>query len=84
MHMGQHDLPNTRMRMGIPVCTWRSPWDPYMPPYAYGDPYMHTGIPICIWGDVMPYAYGDPQMHTGISLCTQVSLFAYQDAMFAN
>ena len=36
---------NFIMQTGIPVCEYFS--DPR--PYAYGDPRMHTAIPVCIW-----------------------------------
>ena len=58
----------------IPVCIWGSP-------YAHGDPRMHMGIPVHIWGYNihhvyvckwgLPYAYGENHVHIWIPVCIQ-------------
>jgi hypothetical protein len=76
---------DSNMHMVITVCIRQSPFAyvnvvNIVLPYAYRDPHMHTGIPICIWGFIgergkSPYAYGDPpiyiwgRVHCCIPIC---------------
>jgi hypothetical protein len=55
------------MRMGIPICEYIS--DPRS--YAYGDPRMHTAIPVCM---ILHMGIQDLISHMEtISLCVQGS-----------
>jgi hypothetical protein len=67
---------NFIMQTGIPVCEYFI--DPR--PYAYGDPYMHTAIPVCI---ILHMGIQDLISHMEtvpvcIRLVPEISLYAYR------
>ena len=65
------------MRNGIPICDFFS--DPH--PYAYGDPHMHTAIPVCeiMHMGIQDLISGMEIFPVCIRLVTEKSPYAYGD-----